>query len=61
MSNQRTTKAFENLPNGKDDLGIGYRPGSANPGHNRLKGNRNQASKHKMRSHYGMVKPKSED
>lgn len=51
MSNSHTTEAFQALP--VNNLGIGLRPGNLGK-HNRLKGNRNQKSKHKMRTHYGM-------
>ena len=54
MSRERTTKAFEALP-GKN-IGIGVRPGQ-NGKHNRLKGNRDQKSKRRMRTSYGMSKP----
>lgn len=46
-----TTEAFRKLP--PDNIGIGFRPGQY--GNNKLKGNRNQKSKRKMRTHYGMA------
>lgn len=39
-------------------LGIGYRPGKDGKYTNRLKGDRNRKSKHKMRTHMGMKKEK---
>ena len=53
MSKGNTTKAFEKLPS--NNIGIGIRPGNLGK-HNRLKGNRNQKSKHKMRTKLGMNK-----
>jgi hypothetical protein len=50
-----TTDAYTQLA--KDNVGIGFRPGPDGK-HNRLKGNRAQKSKQKMRVHMGMVKPK---
>jgi len=55
MSRGHTTGAFKKLAT--DNIGIGLRPGKDGK-HNRLKGNRNQKSKHKMRTSYGMSKPK---
>lgn len=55
MSIGHTTEAFAKLD--KDNIGIGFRPGSHGK-HNRLKGNRNQKSKRKMRTHMGMMKAK---
>lgn len=57
MSKGHTTEAFERLPSlgERGNIGIGFRPGNLGK-HNRLKGNRNQRSKHKMRTHSGMAK-----
>ena len=49
-SRVRTTDAFKGLS--ENHIGIGLRPG--NGGHNRVKGNRSQKSKQKMRTAMGM-------
>lgn len=53
MGVPHTTEAYQKLD--KDNIEIGFRPGNQGK-HNRLKGNRNQKSKRKMRTHYGMKK-----
>ena len=55
MSKSRTTEAYLSLPT--PNIGIGLRPGNdIDHPHNRLKGNRNQKSKRKMRTRMGMAK-----
>jgi hypothetical protein len=46
------------MPTTETKLGIGFRLGKKGDKLGRKKGNRNQNSKHKMRTHYGMMKKK---